>query len=70
MTQAAGVMVLNVGRVSDCCQGLLKQTSGFEFRRANAEVAPEVLPGEEWRKVDLTGNTGNTANVPQAMHDQ
>ena len=61
MTQVAGVMVLNVGRVPECCQGLLKQTSGFEFRLDNAEVALEALPGEEWRKVDLTGNPDERA---------
>ena len=54
---AAETLGLNHRRVSDCARGLRKQTGGYECRFA--EPAPdvvEILPGEEWRVVDLNAH--------------
>lgn len=53
MAKAAHALGLHVGNISACSRGLQRQTRGFEFQLAEAEDVPPLLPGEEWRKVDL-----------------
>ena len=51
---AAETLGLNFRSVSACARGLRKQTGGYEFRFAEPEpCVVEILPGEEWRDVDL-----------------
>lgn len=54
MAHAAGALNLHSSNISACCRSLLRQTGGFEFCFADGDVRPKVLPGEDWRKVDLT----------------
>lgn len=53
MTQAADALGVRLGNISACSRGLQRQTGGFEFHLADAEVVSKLIPGEEWRKVDL-----------------
>ena len=53
MVEAAGVLGVRACGVSRCCRGSVRQTGGFEFCLSNPEGTPEMLPGEEWRRVDL-----------------
>ena len=56
-THAAETLGLNHGTVSACARGSQKQTSGYEFRFAEPEPdVVEILPGEEWRDVDLNAH--------------
>ena len=51
---AAETLGLQKTSVSQCARGLQKQTGGFEFLFADPEPdVVEILPGEEWRDVDL-----------------
>ncbi len=51
---AAETLGLQRCAVSACARGLQKQTSGYEFRFVQPELGVvEILPGEEWRDVDL-----------------
>jgi len=50
--EAARELGLNVGHISECCRGRIKQTGGYEFRWGEAkEVA--VLEGEMWMDIIL-----------------
>lgn len=51
---AAKTLVLHRSCVRACLRGHQKQTGGYEFLPAGTMV-PELLPGEEWRVVDLQG---------------
>ena len=56
-THAAETLGLNGRSVSACARGLRKQTGGYEFRFAEPEPhVVEILPGEEWRDVDLNAH--------------
>ena len=56
-TSAAETLGLHQQGVSACARGLLKQTGGYEFRFADPEPdVVEILPGEEWRDVDLNAH--------------
>ena len=48
---------LHQSAVSACARGVRKQTGGYEFRFAEPEpCVVEILPGEEWRDVDLNAH--------------
>lgn len=51
ITQAARQLDLNSGHISRCCKGIIKHTSGFEFKYDIERSEPEMLPGEVWLKV-------------------
>ena len=54
---AAGSLDLHRDCVSRCARGVQKQTGGYEFRFAGPEpCVVEILPGEEWRDVDLNAH--------------
>ena len=42
---------VNVGGISQCCHGLMKQLKGYTFRFDKDAMEPDLLPGELWRKV-------------------
>ena len=52
LTNASKVLGVNGGAISLCTRGQQRQTGGYEFRLAAANV--EDLPGEEWQDVNLT----------------
>ncbi|CAK0850600.1 unnamed protein product [Prorocentrum cordatum] len=49
MVEAARHLDLSSSCISRCCRNLLKQTRGYEFKYALADVL-ENAPGEEWRQ--------------------
>ena len=52
ISSASKTLEVNVGTVSNCINGKRRRGGGYEFRPADVF---RLLPGEEWRKVDLTG---------------
>ena len=61
MNSAAKELGVNPGSISKCVNGRHRQAGGYEFRLA-APIAPAVLPGEEWRKVDLDAHLRDRAS--------
>ena len=61
MSSAAKELGVHVGCISKCVNGRYRQTGGYEFRLA-ARITPAVLPGEEWRKVDLDAHLRDRAS--------
>ena len=60
MSSAAKELGVHEGCISKCVNGRYRQTGGYEFRLA-APITPAVLPGEEWRKVDLDAHLRDRA---------
>ena len=52
MRIAASTLGLNKDSISRCAGGLQKHTGNHEFR-LDAVEQPALLPGEEWREVDI-----------------
>lgn len=61
MSSAAKELGVHSGCISKCVNGRCRQTGGYEFRLA-APITPVVLPGEEWRKVDLDAHLRDRAS--------
>ena len=56
-THAAETLRLHSATVSKCARGVRKHAGGYEFRFAEPEPdVVEILPGEEWRDVDLNAH--------------
>lgn len=55
MRGAARSLGINPGSVWACIHGTQKNAGVYQFCLAPACRAPELLPGEEWRAVDLQG---------------
>lgn len=56
MASAASALLVFPSAVTQCIRGRYKQSGGYEFRLAEVPDVPEapILPGEEWRSVDLS----------------
>ena len=52
VTGAAERLHVNRNGISNCIAGRYGQTGGYEFRPAQQEE-PDLLPGEEWKVIDL-----------------
>ena len=61
MNSAAKELGVNPGNISNCVHGRRRQAGGYEFRLATP-IRPAVLPGEEWRKVDLDAHLRDRAS--------
>lgn len=61
IASAAKELRVNPGSIFYCVNGRCRQGGGYEFRLA-APVTPAVLPGEEWRKVDLDAHLRDRAS--------
>lgn len=61
MSSAAKELGVHRSGISNCVNARYRQTGGYEFRLA-ARITPAVLPGEEWRKVDLDAHLRDRAS--------
>lgn len=61
INSAAKKLGVNPGNISHCVHGRCRLANGYEFRLA-APMTPAVLPGEEWRKVDLDAHLRDRAS--------
>ena len=50
-SEAARQLGLHSGAISQCVNGKIKKTGGYEFVRDTEAAEPEVLPGEKWLDV-------------------
>jgi hypothetical protein len=51
VSKASRTLNLFQGSISSCCNNKRNRAGEYEFRFANQQTEPKLLPGEEWRDV-------------------